>query len=285
MSGRWSVMVHGGAKEIPPEKAQAHRAGCLAAIGAAVAVLRDGGGADLAAVAAVQVLEDDPTFNAGRGSVLNADGKVECDAALMTGHDLAFGAVGALRGFRHPIAVAAALRADPAFLVGDGAARFAEAMGAERCDLAAFAPASDATGCDTVGCVAQDQTGSFAAATSTGGLAGCKVGRIGDSPLPGAGLYADDAAGAVSFSGDGEYIIRTALAAHMMRDLQDGRGPVVDRALARLGRVGGEAGLILVDASGRMDFGHNSPHFAVAYASQAAGPQAMLSRAEAPSAL
>ncbi|HYD44613.1 MAG TPA: isoaspartyl peptidase/L-asparaginase family protein [Phenylobacterium sp.] len=285
-SGGWSLMVHGGAREIPPDRAQAHRAGCLAAAAQAAAILREGGPAVLAAEAAVRALEDDPVFNAGRGSVLNRAGQVECDAAIMEGRNLAFGAVGALRGFRHPVSVAAALLKQPRFLVGEGAARFARETGAETCWLEAYAPSGPEPGCDTVGCVARDRTGSLAAATSTGGLTGCEVGRVGDSPLPGSGLYADDGAGAAAFSGDGEFIIRTALAAQVIGDLRAGRfEEAIGATFDRLGRVGGEAGLILIDRHGRMAFGHNSAQFAVAYGSQDTGLQAVLERSQAPLSL
>jgi isoaspartyl peptidase/L-asparaginase-like protein (Ntn-hydrolase superfamily) len=156
----------------------------------------------------------------------------------------------------------------PVLLVGQGADAFARAHGAEMCapgDLVVPRPGDP--GCDTVGCVALDVRGHLAAGTSTGGLTGCHPGRVGDSPLPGCGLYADDAVGAVSLSGDGESLIRTTLAARLIHSLEAvAPEPAIDLALARLADVGGEAGLIVIDADGRIGWGHNSPQFAVAHA-------------------
>lgn len=281
----WAIIVHGGAKAIPPNKEQAHRDGCLRALNVGEAILRSGGTALSAVEAAVRALEDDPTFNAGVGSVLNVEGRVECDAAIMDGKTLSVGGVAAVRTLRHPISVAAAMLAEkPVLLVGEGAEHFARACGAEICcpdDLIVDRP--DDTGCDTVGCVALDMRGDIAAATSTGGLAGCHAGRVGDSPLPGCGLYADNAVGGVSLSGDGESLIRTTLAARLMRHLEtQDPDAAIAGALHRLAFVGGEAGLIVIDAKGRMSWGHNSAQFAVAYASVDQPARAFINRAQDP---
>ncbi|HYE48735.1 MAG TPA: isoaspartyl peptidase/L-asparaginase family protein [Azospirillaceae bacterium] len=269
----WVLFLHGGAKEIPPEEERANREGCLKALDAGAKVLRDGGSAVDAVAAALRVLEQEEVFNAGYGSAPNADGEVEMDAAIMDGETLDIGGVAGIRGVRHPSEVARLmLREQPTLLVADGARRFAADKGAELCDPDELLKPEDRKGKppekDTVGCVALDPFGHVAAGCSTGGLDGNPPGRVGDTALPGAGLYADDALGAVAFSGDGESICRAMLAAHVMRDLENaGPQEAADAAIARLGRVGGEAGCIVVDRGGRIGWAHNSAHFAVAYAS------------------
>ena len=284
-ASRWAIVLHGGAKEIAPGKERANREGCLAALAAGVAVLKDGGTALHAVEASIRVLEDDPTFNAGRGSVLNTDGEVEMDAAIMDGATLDVGVVAAIRDVRHPIAVARLmLRETPTLLVAEGAHRFARVHGAERCEASALLVPAEDTGHDTVGCVALDLDGHLAAGTSTGGLEGCHPGRVGDSPLPGCGLYADDALGAAVFSGDGESIARTMLAARVMQSLEDSAPQAaIEAAIARLPRVGGEAGGVVLDPTGRIGWAHNSPHFAVAAATSDDGrPCVFLHRSEEP---
>ncbi len=218
---------------------------------------------------AVRLLEDLPHFNAGRGSVTNADGNVEMDAAIMDGETLALGSVGAIRDVRHPIQVARALLLkSPILLAGQGACDFASDIGAEPAppfDAALQAKAGEA--CDTVGCVARDMRGHLAAAGSTGGIAGKMVGRIGDTPLPGCGLYADDAQGAVACSGDGESIARVMVAAHAVQALA-GVSPTqaARSAIDRMRRVGGEAGAIMINPVGRMGVAHNSEQFSLGIA-------------------
>jgi beta-aspartyl-peptidase (threonine type) len=263
----WALVLHGGAKEIPPEQEQANRAGCLDALAAGAALLRSGCSALDAVEAAIRVLEDDPTFNAGRGSVRDADGDVQMDAAIMDGAKLDIGGVAAIREVRHPVSVARRmLRETPTLLVADGARRFAKAHGAEIWDAAHLREVAGASGHDTVGCVALDMRGNLAAGTSTGGLEGCAPGRVGDSPLPGCGFYADNSLGAVAFSGDGEGITRGMLAARVMQSLET-RPPLaaIEEAIARLGLIGGgEVGGIVLDRTGRIGWAHNSRHFAVA---------------------
>jgi len=270
--GRWAVVVHGGAKTIAPELSARNRDGCAAAAAAAAAVLSHGGSAVAATEAALRRLEDDPVFNAGFGSVLNRDGEVEMDAAIMDGTTLAAGAVTGVRRVPNPARIARALLHEHAVLLaGEGAERFAIECGIPLCNaremISNEALASENVRThDTVGCVALDMQGALAAGTSTGGLPGKLAGRVGDSPLPGCGLLADDRAGAVAFSGDGESIIRTTLAAHVMHALELGRGAAAaaETALERLARVGGEAGVILIDPEGRIGIAHNSTHFALA---------------------
>lgn len=268
---RWSIVVHGGARTIALDTAEAHRGGCAKAAEAGAEILRRGGSAIEAARRAVCLLEDDPTFNAGMGSVRNAAGEIEMDAAIMDGTTLAIGAVAAVRRIANPIEAAVALLdAPPILLVGEGADRFAYNIGLKCIDAAnAPAPASD-PGHDTVGCVAFDQAGHFAAATSTGGLQGTLPGRVGDAPLPGCGFYADDAIGGVSLSGDGEAIARTLLGARVMRAMEsETADEAVTVLFETMARLDAEAGVIAIDAEGRIGIAHNSEHFALACASSA----------------
>lgn len=265
----WVLIVHGGAKTIQPGRESANRKGCLKAVQAGAEILRNGGSAVRAVEASILVLEDDPTFNAGNGAVHNADDDVEMDAAVMDGHTLDVGAVTCVRNLRNPVSAATAmLKAPPVLLAGRGAERFAEGEGLQFVATAAVCqhPSTDAAH-DTVGCVAMDMNGHLAAATSTGGLAGTLPGRVGDSPLPGCGLYADDMVGAVSLSGDGECITRMMLAARIMHALENQSSQsAAQGALEHLHRVNGEAGAIVLDATGRPGIAHNSDHFAIGIA-------------------
>ncbi|WEK46381.1 MAG: isoaspartyl peptidase/L-asparaginase family protein [Candidatus Andeanibacterium colombiense] len=267
-SESWSVVVHGGARTIPdPERAGCVEA-CLKAVRAAAAILSAGGSALDAVEAATRMLEDAPNFNAGLSSVRNAAGDIEMDAAIMDGETLALGGVGALRDVRHPVSVARGLLPErPVLLVGDGAAKFAASIGAEPAPLIPLVTPAVAGG-DTVGCVARDTHGHVAAAGSTGGIAGKMVGRVGDTPLPGCGLYADDELGAVAVSGDGESIARTLLATHALWSARDSTPTTAAQAaIERMKRVGGEAGAILIDRLGRIGIAHNSRNFSVGVAS------------------
>jgi L-asparaginase / beta-aspartyl-peptidase len=282
--GRWALAVHGGAKEISTGQ-HAHRTGCLTALTAGGEVLERGGTAIDAVEAAVRVFEDDPTFNAGQGSVANAEGAVEMDAGLMDGRDLRVGAVAGLRSVRHPISVARALLPERSVLLaGTGAYRFACHIGAELLDSSAHRVRTKiqvGTGCDTVGCVALDVHGSIAAGNSTGGLEGKQPGRVGDSPLPGCGLYADDAIGGVALSGEGEAIIRMMLAGRIMHAI-DLAGPqhAVAAAIIALARVKGEAGAIAIDPRGRFGWAHNSRHFVVGFAANGSSSRVYLAKSE-----
>ena len=268
--GRWALIVHGGAKEISPEEEQANREGCLEALAAGQAVLEAGGHAVDAAEAAVKILESRPVFNAGYGSVLNRGGDVEMDASIMEGAGLNIGAVGALKGVRHPVTVAKMLLGEePILVVGEGAFMFARDNHAELVPNEALITEENRKELkfakDTVGCVAMDRNGNLVAATSTGGLTGAFVGRLGDSPLPACGFYADNNIGAVAFSGHGEGIARLALAAQVMASIErEGPEKALEKALAQLPRVGGDAGGIAIAKDGRIGWTHNSPHFAVA---------------------
>lgn len=283
----WAIILHGGAKEIEPEDAEANRSGCLRALAAGRTVLEGGGSAVDAAEAALRVLEDDPTFNCGHGSVLNAAGEVEMCAAVMEGQSFNIGAVGIAQGVRHPVSVARAMLDKETILIaGPGARDFAAEKGLELCDPAALKVTEGerrkAEAHDTVGCVALDRNGLLVAATSTGGLEGTPVGRMGDSAMPGCGYYADNGIGAVAFSGDGEHIARKMLAARVMHALgQMEPDAALDLAVRQVAGIGGEAGGIVLTPDGRVGWMHNSREFAVAYASsERPEPQVFLSKAE-----
>jgi L-asparaginase / beta-aspartyl-peptidase len=272
-----AIVVHGGAGGAidDPERAERMRAGAAAAVAAGHAVLAAGGPALDAVEAAIVVLEDDPEFNAGRGAALTEYGRVELDASIMDGTNRAAGAVAAVRGVRNPVRAARAVLEDGrhVLLVGPPAIEFAATAGldfenetwfvTERERLALVAlKEGDATGArGTVGAVARDAEGRLAAATSTGGVSGQRLGRVGDSPLIGAGTWADDATVAVSCTGHGESIIRSALA-HEVDALLRHRGCGLQEACAQaiqdLGRWGGDGGLIAVSAHGEVAATFNS---------------------------
>jgi L-asparaginase / beta-aspartyl-peptidase len=275
--GDWAVLVHGGAGDLRPDRVPEHVAGCVEAAAAAAELLRSGASALDAVQRAVAVLEDNPCFNAGTGACLNAEGLIELDAALMEGTGLRAGAVCALPPFLHPIAIARAVLDDQRHVLyaAEGAARFArehgfhpvtsEVMTTEaaraRWVAARAGQAGEGWAGGTVGAVARDARGAVAAATSTGGLVNKRAGRVGDTPLPGAGTYADDEGGAGSATGAGEAIIRIVLTKCAIDALRAGVHP---DAAARAGigalgaRVGGTGGLILVDRTGRLGLARNT---------------------------
>lgn len=270
MAERWSIIAHGGARAISKEDQAANREGCRNAVAIGAQILRSGGSALDAVLHTVKGLEDDPTFNAGCGAVPNADGDHELDAAVMDGTTLNIGAVAALRHVRNPVMVARLLVEElPVLLVGEGARAFAVRKGIA---MSETLRASSPDACpdkqhDTVGCVALDTHGRMAVATSTGGLTDQCAGRVGDAPLAACGFYVDDKIGGVAISGDGESIIRLALASRVMQEMEDSAAaPAVRAALRHMQRVTGEAGIIALDKNGRFGVAHNSPHFAVAMA-------------------
>ncbi len=259
------VLVHGGAGDVPEARRERHENGCRAAARSGFAVLGAGGTALDAAVAAARVLEDDEVYNAGTGACLDEDGVVAHDAAVMAGRGLRAGAVCALRGFKNPIDVARAVLEDGrhVLLAAEGAAAFAEASGihpladpsvlitdAARAALARNRAGSAPTGWagGTIGCVAVDASGDVAAATSTGGTIGKRRGRVGDSPVLGAGTWADDRTCALSATGDGEGILRVGLAQLVAHGIARGETSeqAIDAALKTLrSRTGAIGGLIV----------------------------------------
>lgn len=282
----WKLVVHGGAgiierSRIPPEQDRAFRAGLDRALAAGEAVLSGGGRSIDAVEAAIRALEDDPNFNAGRGAVFTYDGRNELDAAIMDGSDRSAGAVTGVTTTRHPVSLARAVKDHSAhvFLRGRGADQFSREQGLEQVDNSWFATeerrrqldemkANKASSFDvdlkygTVGAVALDSNGHVAAATSTGGLTGKRWGRIGDSPIIGAGTYADDGSAAVSATGSGEYFIR-ALAAYQVAERVKIGGEslqqALDDSLADVQSLGGTGGMIAVAPTGEMAWGFTTP--------------------------
>lgn len=269
-----ALVVHGGAGDLDPERADEARAGCRRAVDAGLEVLASGGPAVDAVCAAVRVLEDDPLFNAGNGAALNRAGRVECDAAVMDGRTLRIGAVASMADAPTAVSVARAVLDDGehVLLVGQGAWLFAAEHGfspaapgalvteksltrldAERKRRAAGAESSGLGG--TVGACAVDAAGHVAAATSTGGTTFKRPGRVGDTPLAGCGTYADDEGGAASATGVGEAIIRVTLTRMCVDAMRAGADAsrAAWQSIEELGRrTGGQAGLICCDARGRL---------------------------------
>jgi len=283
-----ALIVHGGAWDIAEAEHSAHKAGCRAALLAGFDVLRRGGSALDAVETAIVVMEDDPTFDAGIGSHLNRAGVVQLDAGIMDGTTLQVGAVAAVERLQNPIRVARHLiTSSHNMMVGEGAETYARRHGFGWCDpetlivererrrwqraIEEGSPTTaDEFGGDdlgTVGAVAFDAGGHIAAGTSTGGTLFKPVGRVGDSPLPGCGYFADDALGGVSTTGHGESIIRIQLARIAADFCSRLYAPAAARAaISMLGdRVGGRGGLILIDHDGRIGFAYNTPHMARAY--------------------
>lgn len=273
-----ALAVHGGAgtilrSQMTPELEREYRGGLEAALLAGGMVLQKGGSALDAVETAVVSLEDFPLFNAGRGSVFTHEGKQEMDAAIMDGKHLKAGAVASVRNIRNPVSLARLVmeRTEHILLAGDGANQFAERIGVStepdeyfftehrwlqfqealaagrvQLDHAAAKPIG------TVGAVACDSKGSLAAATSTGGMTNKKYGRVGDTPLIGAGAYADDTC-AVSCTGHGEFFMRGVSAydvAARMKYKGLGLAAAARETIERLTSIGGDGGLIAVDASG-----------------------------------
>lgn len=263
------VLVHGGAGARLDE-AEGMADGCAVAAAAGAEVLAAGGGALDAAIAAVVVLEDDGRFNAGTGGALHEGGGLELDACVMEGADLRAGAVAALPPFRNPIRVAHAVMEDRrhVLLTGEGAAEVARRAGCEESTLAEMrTPRSmkrlrdhlgqpiAADGLDTVGAVVLDGDGHLAAATSTGGLVGQRPGRIGDTPVVGAGTWADDRSAAISATGTGEAFLRAGtarFAGEACRLGAQARDAAMEATSEVVGRFGGTGGLILVDHRGHL---------------------------------
>jgi beta-aspartyl-peptidase (threonine type) len=289
-----AIAVHGGAGALDdsgtsglgPDAPRQEGVGRAAA--AAWEVLRRGGSALDAVVLASTLLEDDPTFNAGTGATLTGSGDVELDASLMEGATLAAGAVACVKDVKNPVLLARAVleRSGHLLLVGEGASGFAREVGIPawpndrlvipqqraRFDAARGTNPGTAGG-GTIGAVARDRAGHVAAATSTGGTFLKRPGRVGDSPIIGAGTYADDLLAAVSATGHGEPIIRITLA-RLIADLV-GSGRSASEAAAEgiriLGaRVGGQGGVIVVGPSGEPGFAYNTPAMARAW-SEASG--------------
>ena len=282
------LLVHGGAWAIPDDMVEAHLTGVRNALAAGWQVLSRGGDALDAVEESVVVMENDETFDAGRGSFLNRDGKVQLDALVMDGATLRAGGVGCVEHLRNPVRAARKILSESphVYFVGEGAEKFAAGHGIPLCkneDLVIpreverlrefqahaaeqkpnlFAPTISH---DTVGAVALDGHGNIAAATSTGGTLNKDPGRLGDSSLIGCGCYADNKSAAASTTGWGEPIMKLVLAKWAADRVASGNLPewVAAEAIHYLqSRVQGHGGMILLDARGRFGIAHNTPRMA-----------------------
>ena len=291
---KFGLVIHGGAGTIEranmtPEKEREYRAGLERALTAGYGILKRGGSSLDATEAAVRVLEDDPHFNAGKGSVFTSAGTNEMDAAIMDGKTLAAGAVAVLKHVKNPISLARLVmeKSGHVMIDGEGAEAFAKENGMELVDQKYFftqerwdalqkikAAEKHRTGGagkaflitdqdrhGTVGAVALDKNGNLAAATSTGGTTNKRPGRVGDTPIIGAGTYANDATCAVSATGDGEYFIR-ATVGHDISALMEYRGMSLKEAaqavLDKVAKLGGTGGLIAIDHQGNIALPFNT---------------------------
>lgn len=308
---QWTLVIHGGAgvierAKMTPEREAAARKGLDAALDAGSKVLASGGSALDAVEAAVRVLEDDPNFNAGRGAVFTYEGTNELDASIMEGTARRAGAVAGVTRTKNPISLARKVMEDSphVMLAGKGADRFSVEKGLEQVDPSYFGTEerrrqlerfkardtgalTDDMRFGTVGAVALDSRGRMAAATSTGGMTGKRWGRVGDSPIVGAGTYADDRSCAVSATGDGEYFIRVGVAHEICtrmrvatppkdvecpeeepgsfstctaRILLDPRGAasIADAVMSEVEELGGNGGVIFIARGGAAGWSFNS---------------------------
>jgi beta-aspartyl-peptidase (threonine type) len=265
------IIVHGGAGRIREEELPERLDGCKEAALAGWQILKQNGSALDAAEAAVVLLEDNPLFNAGTGSALNQLGKVEMDAGIMEGDTLRAGAVAAVRGIKNPIKLARRVMEDGrhVLLAGEGALHFARHIGFPECPPEALIVDAERKRWQekhgTVGCVALDSNGRIAVATSTGGIFEKLPGRVGDSPLPGCGTYADELGG-VSCTGHGEAIIRIVMAKATLEFLKAGADPqsAASKAVALLAdKTGSTGGLIVIDRQGRIGYARNTERMPV----------------------
>ncbi|HEX2080040.1 MAG TPA: isoaspartyl peptidase/L-asparaginase [Longimicrobium sp.] len=297
---RWGLVIHGGAgamtpQSIPPARQEEYRAALTEALRAGHAVLARGGTSLDAVEAAINVMEDNPLFNAGRGAVITADGRIELDAAIMDGATLRAGAVAGLHTVRNPIDLARAVmeRSPHVMMIGEGAETFARQQGlqmveesyfwteqrrqqwqrmrqqdsiradsARRAGQGALYAVPDERKWGTVGAVALDQHGNLAAGTSTGGMMMKRFGRVGDVPIIGAGTYANNRSCAVSATGHGEFFIRHTVA-HSICALMEYGGLTLPAAadsivMRQLVAVQGEGGVIAMDGQGNWTMPFNS---------------------------
>lgn len=293
----WSLVIHGGAgtmsrDRLTPLQEREIRTGLGRALDAGSAILARGGSALDAVTESVRILEDDPLFNAGRGAVFTYDGEIELDASIMDGHSRSAGAVAGVSTTRNPVLLARRVMEESphVFLSRKGADRFAVEQGLEQVDPDWFATperrrqwqefrARKTSHFDidmkygTVGAVALDMTNHVAAATSTGGLTGKRWGRIGDSPVIGAGTYADDRACAVSSTGVGEYFIRIGVAHEICARVRlkgESLQAAADAVVAELTEMGGTGGVIATGPGGEQVWSFNSPGM---YRARAGGSQ------------
>ncbi len=275
---RPALIVHGGAGNIAEAEHADYLNGCKVAAQTAWKLLEGGASALHAVETAVRILEDDPTYDAGYGSVLNQRGEVEMDALIMDGRDLKLGAVMCVQNIANPITLARLVMTETPhnILVGEGAKAFAVSQSIPLSPMEDLVTPKarrrfeemSAESKGTVGAVALDMQGNVAAATSTGGMNYKMVGRVGDSPLVGSGAYADNWSGAVSATGNGEAIMRVCLSKTATDAIAHGMNAqeAAEYAIKVLvDRVGGEGGLIIVDKNGNVGYAHSTQYISVAW--------------------
>lgn len=287
-----SFIVHGGAWDIPDAMLEDHRAGVARALSIGWEVLTSGGSGVEAVEQAIRYLEDDPTFDAGRGSFVNALGEIELDASIMNGTTFRCGAVAAVQNIRNPISLARLImdKSEHVLIAGMGAVRFARENGIPQCksdDLlvgrelqrwkelqgkTTFSTKDAFKGklpSDTVGAVALDKNGVIVAGTSTGGTPNKYPGRVGDSPMIGCGTYADSAIGGVSCTGWGEAIIKVALSKTIVDRMEVNGGDADDASRFGIDRLkkkaDGFGGVIVLNHDGRPAVAFNTPRMARAF--------------------
>ncbi len=281
----YALVLHGGAgsmnfQSMPPERQKLYTAPLDSALQMGLDILSAGGSSLDAVETVIRFLEDHPLFNAGRGAVFTSEGKNELDASIMTGNDLKAGAVAGVTDIRNPISAARAVmeQTEHVMLAGEGASEFAGSVGLELVDPSYFYTERrheslqrvlESGKHGTVGCVALDRNGDLCAGTSTGGITNKKHGRIGDSPIIGAGNYANNRTCGVSGTGQGEFFIRYAVA-HDISALMEYRGMGVEEAARevvekKLAEAGGEGGVICLDRFGRAAMVTNTPGMYRAY--------------------
>ena len=272
MSQQTALICHGGAGTVADTRIPDCREGVATAVEVGREALARGESAVAVVEQVVVALEDHPQFNAGYGSVLDERGQISTDAAIMSGPEQQAGAVALLEGIANPIRVARrVLEAhDHVLLAAEGAREFARAEGFAFCEPASLETPHERARYEerhgTVGAVARDQAGRLAVATSTGGVVGKQRGRIGDSPLPGCGTFANEQV-AISCTGTGEAFMRTALAQYLAREYawNPDLAAVARQAIAHMEQMtGGSGGLIAVDHQGRISHAKNSRQMAVA---------------------
>ncbi len=264
----YALIVHGGAGQWQEERLPRAIEGVERALDVGISILSREGSAVDAVEQAVMVLEDDPVFDAGTGSYANTDGDVEMDAIIADGSTGRFGAVAAIRNLRHPISVARKVMEDTphCLLAGEGASRFAHANGFDFISNELLIGDATHPAHDTVGAVALDIRGRIAVATSTGGTRDKMPGRVGDSPIYGAGAFADEVCG-VSATGVGEYIMRVLLAKFVADGIARGLSPelAAQGGIAHLANIQGTGGVICIDRDGRVGRHYNTVAMPFAY--------------------
>ena len=280
-----AIVIHGGAGIILKEDISKSKEDSIInklneAVSRGWGLLKDGESSELAVIETIKILEDSPLFNAGKGSVFNSDGKVENDASIMRGNDLNAGASSGTSNVKNPITLAADVmnHSEHVFLSGKGAEKFAKERNLEIVENEYFhtefrfnqlLDKKEEKKYGTVGCVAIDIDGNIVAGTSTGGTTNKKWGRIGDSPIIGAGTYANNNTCGISSTGSGEYFIRT-VAAYQVSSLLENHNYDLTKAMSKviyekIGEIGGDGGMIGIDKNSNISMEFNTPGMYRAY--------------------